>query len=57
MILHVVDAVSHGATEVNMSLNKISLSSLKRYADLCRDVNFVNGTGQRHRIIKLQPIV
>ena len=31
--------------------------SLRRYPQLCHETNFITGTGQRHRVIKLQPIV
>ena len=31
--------------------------SLRRYSQLCHETNFIAGTGQRHRVIKLQRIV
>ena len=30
---------------------------LRRYPELCEETNFVTGTGQRLRVIKLKPIV
>ena len=39
------------------SVIDVLLGSLRRYPQLCRETNFIIGTGQRHRIIKLQPIV
>ena len=59
MILHAVDAVTHGATEVNIFSpdTDVFILSLRRYPDLCRNVNFVTGTGHRHRVVKLQTIL
>ena len=59
MILHAVDAVTQGATEVNIFSpdTDVFILSLRRYPELCGNVNFVTGSGQRQRVIKLQPIV
>ena len=37
--------------------NNVFILSLRRYAQLCDDVQFVTGTGQWHRVIVLKPIV
>ena len=37
--------------------NNVFILSLRRYAQLCDDVEFVTGTGQWHRVIILKPIV
>lgn len=56
MILHAVDAASHGATEINIHSpdTDVFILSLRRYPQLCNDVHFVTGTRQRHRVIKKQ---
>ncbi|KAL9976959.1 hypothetical protein ACROYT_G014308 [Oculina patagonica] len=58
-ILHVFDTASHGATEINIVSpdTDVFILSLRRYPQLCNDECFVTGTGQRHRVIKLKPIV
>jgi len=59
MILHAVDAASHGAIEINIHSQDtdVFILSLRRYPQLCNDVHFVTGTRQRNRVIKLKPIV
>ena len=58
LILHAADATAQGATEINVFSpdTDVFILLLRRYPELCRDVNFITGTGQRHRVIKLQPI-
>lgn len=58
MILHALDAVSNGATEINVfSLDTdVFVLLLRRYYKLCTEVHFVTGTSQRRRVINLQPI-
>ena len=48
IILHAADAASHGATEININSpdTDVFILALRRYPQLCRDVNFVTGTGQ-----------
>lgn len=50
IILHAVDATSHGATEITIHSpdTDVFVLSLRRYQQLCSDVRFVTGTGQRH---------
>ena len=59
LLLHAVDAAAHGATEINIYSpdTDVFILSLRRYPQLCHETNFITGTGQRHRVIKLQPIV
>ena len=59
MILHAVDAASNGATQVNFYSpdTDVIILSLRRYAQLCDDVQFITNTGQRHWVIILKPIV
>ena len=59
ILLHAVDAPAHGATEINIHSpdTDVFILSLTRYPQLCHETNFITGTGQRHRVIKLQPIV
>lgn len=59
MLLHAVDAAAHGATEISIHSpdTDVFILSLGRYPELCEETNFVTGTGQRHRVIKLWPIV
>lgn len=35
----------------------VFILSLRRYPQLCHKTNFITETGQRHRVIKLQPIM
>lgn len=58
MILHALDAASNGATEINVfSLDTdVFVLLLRRCYELCTEVHFVTGTGQRRRVIKLRPI-
>lgn len=58
IILHAVDAAAQGATEIHVFSpdTDVFILSLRRYPELCRDVYFVTGTGQRRRVIKLRPI-
>jgi len=59
IIHHSVDAVSRGATEITIhSANTdVFVLSLRRYPQLCSNVRFVTGTGQRHRVINLKHLV
>ena len=59
MILHAMDATMHGTTEINIFSpdTDVFILLLRRYPELCQNVNFIIGIGQRHRVIKLQPIV
>ena len=59
ILLHAVDAAAHGATEIKIHSpdTDVFILSLRRYTQLCHDTNFTTGTGQRHRVIRLQPIV
>ena len=58
IILHAVDAAAHGATEINIHSpdTDVFILALRRYSELCSEVGFVTGTGQRRRVIKLKPI-
>ena len=58
MILHALDAASNGATEINVFSpdTDVFVLLLTRYYELCTEVHFVTGTGQRHRVVKLRPI-
>ena len=58
MILHALDAASNGATEINVFSpdTDVFVLLLQRYYELCTEVHFVTGTGQRRRVIKLRPI-
>lgn len=59
ILLQAVDAASHGVTEINIHSQDtdVFILSLRRYPQLCQETNFITGTGERHRVIKLQPIV
>ena len=59
IILHALDAATHGATEINIHLpdTDVLLLALRRYPELCNDVNFITGTGRQHRVIKLKSAV
>ena len=59
MLLHAVDAATHGATEISIHSpdTDVFILSLRRNPQLCDETNFVTGTGQRHRTIKLRLIV
>ena len=59
IILHAVDASSRGATEINIHSpdTDVFVLALRRYPQLCSDVRFVTGTGQRHRVIHLKHVV
>ena len=59
MILHVLDAATDGATEINIHSpdTDVLVLALRRYPELCNDVNFITGTGLRHRVIKLKSTV
>ena len=59
IILHADDAASRGATEIAIHSPDTDLFflSLRRYPELCSDVRFVTGTGQRHRVINLKHVV
>ena len=48
MMLHAVDAASNGATQINFYSpdTDVFILSLRRYAQLCDDMQFVTGTGQ-----------
>ena len=59
ILLHAVDAAGHGATEINIHSTdtNVFILSLRRYPQLGHETNFITETGQRHGVIKLQPIV
>lgn len=59
ILLHALDATSDGATEVQIHSpdTDVFVLSLRRYSELCHNTSFVTGTGQHHRVIKLNPIV
>ena len=59
ILLHAVVPAAHGATKFNIHSpdTAVFILSLRRYPQLCHETNFITGTGQRHRVIKLQPIV
>ena len=58
LILHAFEVATNGATEINVFSpdTDVFVLLLRRYPELCRDVHFVTGTGERRRRIKLQPI-
>ena len=58
LILHAIDATTHGATELNIHSPDTDVLALaiRRYPELCKNTSFVIGTGQRHRRINLEPI-
>lgn len=59
IILHAVDATNHGATEISIHSpdTDVIILALRWYYKLCYTVQFVIGTGQRHRVIQLKPII
>ncbi|KAK3753092.1 hypothetical protein QZH41_010830, partial [Actinostola sp. cb2023] len=59
MLLHAVDAAANGATTITIHSpdTDVFILSLRRYPELCEETYFVTGSGQRHRVIKLRPIV
>ena len=59
ILLHAVDTAVYGATEINIHSpdTDVFTLSLRRYPELCAETNFITGTGQNHRVIKLRPIV
>ena len=59
MTLHAVDAASHRASKINIYSpdTDVFMLSLRRYPQLCSDVHFVIGIGQRHQVINLKPTV
>ena len=59
IILHALDAATHGATEINIHSpdSDVLVLALRRYPELCNDVNFITGTCLRHRVIKLKSAV
>jgi len=59
MLLHAVDAAANGATTITIHApdTDVFILSLRRYPELCEETYFVTGSGQRHRVIKLRPIV
>ena len=59
IVLHAVDAAAHRATEINIHSpdTGVFIPSLRRNPRLCYETTFITRTGQRHRVIKLQPIV
>ena len=48
----------HGATEINIHSpdTDVFILALRRYSELCSEVGFVTGTGQRRRVMKLKLI-
>ena len=59
MILHAMDATMHGTIEINIFSpdTDVFILLLRRYPELCQNLNFITGIGQRHRVINLRPIV
>lgn len=59
MTLHAVDAASHKASKINIYSpdTDVFILSLRRHPQLCNDVHFVIGIGQRHQVINWKPIV
>lgn len=59
ILLHAVDAARAGATEIDICSpdTDVFILYLRRSEDLCKDTNFVTGTGQRRRTIKLKFVV
>lgn len=59
MTLLAVNAASHRASKINIYSpdTDVFILSLRRYPQLCSDVHFVIGIGQRHQVINLKPIV
>ena len=53
IILYAVDAASRGATEITIHSTDtdVFVLPIRRYPQLCSDVQFVTGTGQRRRMI------
>ena len=59
-ILHALDAATpDGATEINIHSpdTDVLVLALRKYPELCNDVNFITGTCLRHRVIKLKSAV
>ena len=58
LLLHAVDATSHGASSVAIHSpdTDVFILALRRYPDLCRNTTFVTGTGQIRRTLPLQRI-
>ena len=56
--MSVTFTASIGATEINVfsTDTDVFVLLLRRYYELCTEVHFVTGTGQRRRVIKLRPI-
>ena len=56
--MSVTFTASIGATEINVfsTDTDVFVLLLRRYYELCTEVHFVTGTGQRRRVIKLPPI-
>ena len=59
ILLHAVDSTTSGATCIHIhSLDTdVLVLALRRYPNLCKDTSFVTGTGKKHRVIPLLPIV
>ena len=59
IILHALDATADGATELQIHSpdTDVSVLALRRYPELCKNMLFVMGRGQHHRIIELKPVV
>ena len=59
LLLHSLDVTNSGATSIHICSpdTDVFVLSLRRYHDLCQDTSFVTGTGTKHRVIPLKPIV
>ena len=58
LLLHAVDATTCGASSITIHSpdTDVFVLALRRYPELCKDTNFVTGTGERRRIVPLKPI-
>ena len=58
ILLHAVDAVSRGASGINIHSpdTDVLVLAVRRYPLLCQSTTFVTGRGQKHRSIPLKPI-
>ena len=59
MILHSLDAVQRGATELYIQSpdTDVFILAIRRYHQLCKNTYFVTGVGNRKRQIPLAPVV
>ena len=58
LILHALDATTNGATtlDIHSPDTDVFVLSLRRYLELCQNIYFVTGTGQRRRRMSFMPI-